>query len=149
MEGEKGEVQMANYSPAWRAHAAGARLVQCLQGLGRGRGLDALGSRGRSKSGPGTKTQRRGQIAAAKKKKKKEKKKKKKKKKQLANWVPSVPALQTNVAVQVWAAGAASRLTDFSPTDFRKKNRKTRKKHGTHQSNSTFKPSWGRPSLTT
>lgn len=149
MEGEKGEVQMANYSPAWRAHAAGARLVQCLQGLGRGRGLDALGSRGRSKSGPGTKTQRRGQIAAAKKKKKEGKEEEEKKKKQLANWVPSVPALQTNVAVQVWAAGAASRLTDFSPTDFRKKNRKTRKKHGTHQSNSTFKPSWGRPSLTT
>lgn len=148
MEGEKGEVQMANYSPAWRAHAAGARLVQCLQGLGRGRGLDALGSRGRSKSGPGTKTQRRGQIAAAKKKKE-GKEEEEKKKKQLANWVPSVPALQTNVAVQVWAAGAASRLTDFSPTDFRKKNRKTRKKHGTHQSNSTFKPSWGRPSLTT
>lgn len=148
MEGEKGEVQMANYSPAWRAHAAGARLVQCLQGLGRGRGLDALGSRGRSKSGPGTKTQRRGQIAAAKKKKRR-KRRRRKKKKQLANWVPSVPALQTNVAVQVWAAGAASRLTDFSPTDFRKKNRKTRKKHGTHQSNSTFKPSWGRPSLTT
>lgn len=149
MEGEKGEVQMANYSPAWRAHAAGARLVQCLQGLGRGRGLDALGSRGRSKSGPGTKTQRRGQIAAAKKKKRRKRRRRKKKKKQLANWVPSVPALQTNVAVQVWAAGAASRLTDFSPTDFRKKNRKTRKKHGTHQSNSTFKPSWGRPSLTT
>lgn len=42
MEEEEGEVQMANYSPAWRAHAAGARLVQCLQGLGRGRGLDAL-----------------------------------------------------------------------------------------------------------
>ena len=144
MEGEEGEVQMANYSPAWRAHAAGARLVQCLQGLGRGRGLDALGSRGRSKSGSGTKTQRQGQIAAAKKKKKKEKKKKR-----LANWVPSCPALQTNVAVQVWAAGAASRLTDFSPTDFRKKNRKTRKKHGTHQRNSMFKPSWGRPSLTT
>lgn len=80
MEGEKGEVQMANYSPAWRAHAAGARLVQCLQGLGRGRGLDALGSRGRSKSGPGTKTQRRGQIAAAKKKKEGKEEEEKKKK---------------------------------------------------------------------
>lgn len=55
---------------------------------------------------------------------------KERRKKRLANWVPSVPAHQTNVAVQVWAAGAASRLTDFSPTDFRKRTGKQEKSIG-------------------
>ena len=136
---------MANYSPAWRAHAAGARLVQCLQGLGRGRGLDALAHEADPKAVQEPK-HRGGDNQQQPKKKKKGKEKKKNK--GLANWVPSVPTLQTNVAVQVWVAGAASR-PPACPTDVRKKNRKTRKKRGTHQRNSTFKPSWGRPSLTT
>lgn len=127
MEGEKGEVQMANYSPAWRAHAAGARLVQCLQGLGRGRGLDALGSRGRSKSGPGTKTQRRGQIAAAKKKKKRRKRRRRKKKKtarKLGAQCPSLANQCGRAGVGSWGSFAPHRLQSHRLQEKEQENKK-------------------------
>ena len=119
MEGEEGEVQMANYSPAWRAHAAGARLVQCLQGLGRGRGLDALGSRGRSKSGSGTKTQRRGQIAAAKKKKEKKKTARK-----LGAQCPSLANQCGRAGVGSWGSFAPHRLQSHRLQEKEQENKK-------------------------
>ena len=120
MEGEEGEVQMANYSPAWRAHAAGARLMQCLQGLGRGRGLDALGSRGRSKSGSGTKTQRQGQIAAAKKKKRKKKKTAPK----LGAQCPSLANQCGRAGVGSWGSFAPHRLQSHRLQEKEQENKK-------------------------
>lgn len=68
------EVQMANYSPAWRAHAAAAPAL-CARGASDGAGAGAArrpdcqgSSRSRSKSGGCTKTYGRAQTAAATKK---------------------------------------------------------------------------------
>ena len=110
MEGEEGEVQMANYSPAWRAHAAGARLVQCLQGLGRGRGLDALAHEAGPKAVQEPK-HRGGDKQQQPKKKKKEKKKKKQRARKLGAQCPNLANQCGRAGVGGWGSFAPSCLS--------------------------------------
>lgn len=116
MEEEEDEVQMANYSPAWRAHAVGgAGHAWMPRGAGQGpRGLAHLAHKAGPKAVQEPKQgQRQGQIAAARGKKKR------KKNKGHGNWAPSVPAPQTTVDVQVAAgeadAGALGQLLALLP----------------------------------
>lgn len=130
---------MANYSPTWRAHAAGAQLVQCLRGAGQG---PRAGRTPAHEAGPKAVQEpkhRRGQIAAAKKKKKKEEEEKKAARK-LGAQCPSLANQCGRAGVGSWGSFAPHRLQSHR---LQEKEQENKKKAWDAPKVTTFKLSWG------